>query len=269
MRISAEALSCGHDKDHPVQRSLTFTWESGKVCCVLGPNGCGKTTLLKTILGLMPPLSGQVLFDGADARTWSAAKRARALAYVSQAHRPPFPYLVEDVVMLGCMGQKGYFGQPSNRDREALDEALSDLGIEHLRTQVYTDLSGGELQLVMIARALVQRPQFLILDEPTASLDYGNAVRVISKVHELAEKGYGIVMTTHSPDHAFLIDSQVLLLQRGAPMAFGEAVDVVTERTMREAYGIEVRVVEFSDRDGRVTRMCAPVIDRHAGARTA
>ncbi len=260
MEIAVEGLACGYGKDRPLQRNLNFIWKSGTVCCVLGPNGCGKTLLLKTILGLVEAIEGHVLIDGSNARTWSASRRARVLAYVSQAHRPPFPYRVEDIVMLGRLGQKGHFRQPSRQDKEIVEDAMNSLGILGFRDQIYSDLSGGELQLVMIARALAQQPQFLILDEPTASLDYGNAVRVITKVHELAEKGYGVVMTTHSPDHAFLMSARVLLLQKGAPMTFGKAEDVVTERAMRTAYGVDVRIVEFADPSGEIVRMCAPVI---------
>lgn len=267
MPIEARALSCGYDKARPAQRDLNFSLEPGQICCVLGPNGCGKTTMIKTLLGTLPPLSGRVAVDGEEIGRIPAARRARTMAYVAQTHSQPFPYTVEEVVLMGRVGQKGYLGHPGQQDRALAREALESVGLSHLAGQYYTDISGGELQLVMIARAIVQQPRYLVLDEPTASLDYGNTVRVITKVGELAQQGYGILMTTHSPDHAFLMDSDVLLLQRNAPMRYGPAAQIITEASMREAYGIRVRVVEFADEEGNITRMCAPAIPKNPTAR--
>lgn len=258
MRLEARDIQCGWEQGKPVQRFVSFTVEAGEICCVLGPNGCGKTTLFKTVLGIIPRQAGTVAFDGQDIARWSPKKLASTMAYVSQGHHPPFPYRVRDVVLLGRTGKVG-MGQPTASDYQIVDNALNDMGVYHLSDQPYTDISGGELQLVMIARALAQQPQMLVLDEPTAALDYGNAVRVIAKVRELAQRGYGVLMTTHSPDHAFMCNSNVVLLQQDQPMKFGRAVDVITERNMREAYGVGVKIVEFVTREGEIMRMCAPV----------
>lgn len=232
--------------------------ESGEILCLLGPNGVGKTTLFKTILGLLKPLRGQVLMDGSDITGWSAGQLAKTMAYVSQFHTPPFPYKVKEVVLLGRVSQAGYFGKLSKLDQEVADKAIRDMGIEHLAEKPYTDVSGGERQMVMIARALTQQPKWLMLDEPTASLDYGNMIRVISKICELRDRGYGIVMTTHSPDQAFLCESKVALLQRGAKMQFGEAPMIIDQRNMYDTYGVDVRVAEFFDRNNRMMRVCVP-----------
>lgn len=258
MKLEVRDVQCGWEPNKPIQRFVSFTVEAGEICCVLGPNGCGKSTLFKTVLGIIPRQAGTVSFDGEDVLRWSPKKLAATMAYVSQGHHPPFPYKVRDVVLLGRTGKVGY-GQPTASDYQIVDNALNDMGVYHLRDQPYTDISGGELQLVMIARALAQQPQMLILDEPTAALDYGNAVRVIAKVRELAKRGYGVVMTTHSPDHAFMCNSNVVLLQKDEPMKFGRAVDVITERNMREAYGVGVKIVEFVTSEGEIMRMCAPV----------
>ena len=148
---------------------------------------------------------------------------------------------------------------PTVRDHAAVEQALDDMGILHLADERYTDISGGELQLSLIARAFVQEPLMLVLDEPTATLDFGNAVRVIDKVRELAERGYAVLMTTHSPNHAFMCHSNVLLLQKGTTCTFGRAVDVITERNMRAAYGVGIKVVEFVDSKGEIMRQCSPV----------
>lgn len=264
MKLEAKDLACGWERGKPVQRYVSFKVESGEVCCILGPNGCGKSTLLKTMMGLIPRMGGRALIDGRDVRRLTPKQRARAMAYVSQGHNPPFTYRVRDVVLLGRISNVG-LGQPSARDVQVAESALSDMGVLHLADRAYTDISGGELQLVMIARALTQKPQLLVLDEPTAALDYGNAMRVVSKVRELAERGYGVLMTTHSPDHAFMLDSNVVLLQRNSPAQFGPAVNVITEKNMRDAYGVEVETKEFLTRDGSVVRMCAPVFKKTKG----
>lgn len=260
MKLEVKDLSCGYEGSNPIQRFVNFTISSGEVCCILGPNGCGKTTLFKTILGLIPPQAGVVMIDGENASKWSPRRRAQAMAYASQTHTPPFPYRVKDVVLLGRVNKAGAT-QPTDEDYYIADKAMRDMGVYDLADTPYTDISGGQLQLVMIARALAQQPQLLVLDEPTAALDYGNAIRVISKVRWLATQGYGVLMTTHSPDHAFMCKSNVVLLQPNKPMKFGKAQEIVTEKNMREAYGVEVRVVEFVNKRSEVMRMCAPEFD--------
>ena len=265
MKFEVRDLACGWEADKPIQRYVNFTLESGQVCCILGPNGCGKTTLLKTSMGLIPSLSGTATVDGVDVASMKPKQRARAIAYVSQGHTPPFTYRVRDVVLLGRTNRVG-MGQPSARDAQIVDQALADMGVLDLAERLYTDISGGELQLVMIARALTQQPEMLVLDEPTAALDYGNAMRVVGKIRELADAGYAVLMTTHSPDHAFMLDADVVLLQRDRPMQFGRSIDIITERNMRDAYGVDVETKEFLTRDGAVVRMCAPVFSRVTGS---
>lgn len=259
MKLEVKDANVGYEKDHAVQRYVNFTVESGEVCCVLGSNGCGKSTMFKSILGLLPLQSGKVTVDGDDISKWTPSRLADTMAYVSQNHTPPFPYQVKDVVLLGRINKVGKMGQPTANDYHIVENAMMDMGIYDLRDEVYTDISGGELQLVMIARALAQQPKMLVLDEPTAALDYGNVVRVIDKVRDLAAKGYAVVMTTHSPDHAFMCNSNVVLLQKDNPMKFGRAVDVITEKNMKQAYGVNVKIVEFVNTKGEIMRMCAPV----------
>ena len=259
MRLEVRDVDCGYEKGHPLLRYVNFKVDTGGICCILGPNGCGKSTLFKTVLGIQQPLAGTITIDGEDISKWSPSKLADNMAYVSQSHTPPFPYQVKDVVMLGRVNDVGYMGTPSHNDYLIVEQAMQDMGIYKLRDKVYTEISGGELQLVMIARALAQQPKFLVLDEPTAALDYGNVVRVIDKVRSLAERDIGVIMTTHSPDHAFMCESDVVLLQRDAPMQFGRAVDIITEKNMKEAYGVKVKIVEFVNTRNRIMRMCAPV----------
>ncbi|MDR0886694.1 MAG: ABC transporter ATP-binding protein [Clostridiales Family XIII bacterium] len=260
MKLELKDVACGYTKNHNVLEHVNFTVSTGEICCLLGPNGVGKTTLFKTILKLLHPNAGNVYLDGQNIAKWTSSKLAREMAYVSQFHVPPFPYIVKDVVLLGRMNSVGYFGQPKSHDYDVVDQAMVDMGIEHLRDRIYTDISGGERQLVMIARALAQKPNMLVLDEPTASLDYGNMIRVMKKILALKDKGYGVIMTTHLPDQAFLCDSKVVLLQRDAPILFGDASAIITQKNLLEAYKVDVNVIEYVNDQGQRMKVCAPII---------
>lgn len=258
MLLELRNVACGYEASHPILTDVNFTVESGEICCLLGPNGVGKTTLFRSILQLMPTLGGEIRIDGQDIRHWKSAHLAKYMAYVSQYHVPPFPYQVKDVVLLGRVNSTGYFSQPKKEDFEIVENVMEDMGIRHLRDRSYTDISGGQRQLVMIARALAQQPHFLVLDEPTASLDYGNSVRVLKQICKLKDLGYGVIMTTHNPDQAFLCDSKVALLQRDEPVKYGYAVDVIVEKNMRSAYGVDIDIVEYVNPRGKRMRLCAP-----------
>ena len=261
LKFEVRDLACGYAAGKPVLEHVDITVNTGDICCLLGPNGVGKTTLFKTILGLQKPLSGTVLMDGQDISKWSVSRLAKNIAYVSQFHNPPFPYKVRDVVLLGRVSNTGYFGKISDLDYSIAERAMSDMGITHLRDKVYTDVSGGERQMVMIARALAQQPKLLVMDEPTANLDYGNMVRVVNKIRSLSNRGFAVILTTHSPDQAFMCDSTVALLKGKKEMVFGTAADVITEQNLYDAYGIDIKVIEYYDPVGRLVRMCTPVLE--------
>lgn len=258
MKLIARDLAVGYDPDAPLQKHIDFTLQNGEILCVLGPNGCGKTTLVKTLLGVLPPIDGSLTVDGSDITAWSAKRLSQSIAYIAQNHDRPFPYEVRDVIMMGRVGRLPQGGKPSEKDYNLVENAMEELGIRHLRNKPYVDISGGELQMVMFARALVQEPQIIVMDEPTAALDYGNAVKVIEKVRDLADEGFGIVMITHNPDHAFMTGANVALFKRQKPMEFGPASEVITRENIQEAYGINVKLVEFAHDNQEIMRMCAP-----------
>ena len=264
MRLEAIDLNVGYDAAHVSQRHISFSLESGQVCCVLGPNGCGKSTLFNTLLGYLPPRSGKAVIDRGQGQEnihdMSAHERADVMAYVTQNHQPPFPYETHDVVEMGLVNRVGFGGRLSANDQHLVDEAMQELGIWDLRDEIYTQLSGGELQLVMIARALVQQPDFILMDEPTAALDYGNEIRVIEQVRKLRDRGIGVLMTTHDPDHAFLLDADVVLLAKDQPMLKGNCRDVLTDDNVRKAYGTEVYRVQYETRNGKRMYLCVPDI---------
>ena len=199
-------------------------------------------------------LSGQPVFSEAQI----AALEEAGIAYVVLPSLNTSSGLKQAVTLTGEL-----LGRLNGVDREIADQAMEDMGVTRYRDTPYTDLSGGERQLVMIARALAQEPALLVLDEPTASLDYGNMIRVMEKIRSLKEKGYAVVMTTHLPDQAFLCGASVVLLRRDGPLLFGPAEQVVTEKNLKDAYGVRVKIMEFAGTDGHIQRLCAPMM--HSG----
>lgn len=242
MRLDVEDLVFGYNDDRRVIDGMTFSYTSPDVLCLLGSNGTGKSTLLKCIIGEFRPQAGSVKINGRDVSAYSARELARLFAYIPQTHVPAFGYPVIDVVTMGRTSIMGRFSTPGGTDVEKAQEKLDFLGIGHLRDKPYTDISGGERQLVMIASALAQEPEVLILDEPTAHLDFGNQFRFVELVGQLRESGMGVIMTTHFPDHALMLSGTTAVLRGGRVAHWGIASDVVTDETMGELYGIKVGV---------------------------
>lgn len=260
MILEVKDVTCGYGQTH-VLENVSFSADSGEVLCMLGPNGVGKTTLFKTILGLLNPLSGKIFLDGQDRAALSVAEIARMVAYVPQHHTPPFPFLVKEVVAAGRTAHIGRFASPGKKDEAIVAEALEALRITHLADRVYTELSGGERQMVLIARALAQQPKIMILDEPTSNLDFGNQIKLLQEINRLGQQGLCIIMTTHFPDHAFLCHATVLLLQRGQSALLGNSEEIITEQNVWSAYGIHSRITEVTDNAGRTVRACVPLAD--------
>ena len=260
MRLEVSHLFCGYEKSSPLVKDVTFTIGSGDICCILGRNGVGKSTMFKTLLCLLPPLGGRILLDGEDITKWRAEKLADHVAYVAQSHTPPFPYLVEEMVMLGRMNHIGVFGKPKAKDEKIVNDLIHDLGIDYLKGRAYTEISGGERQMVMIAKALAQEPKILILDEPTANLDYGNKVIVLEAIKSLSERGICTIFTTHDPEQALLLDSETAVIIPGEPVVFGSSRVVVTEKNLKRAYNATIRVVEILDDGGNPVRVCLPML---------
>ena len=251
-------VACGYRADKPILTDVNMVLNDGEVCCIMGPNGVGKTTLFKTILNLMEPLHGQICIDGQPTKGWGPQKLSKYIAYVAQSHVPSFPYRVREMALMGRMGQLGLTGQPSRTDHEIVEQALEDVGIRHLRDKLYTEISGGERQLLMIARALAQQPKLLIMDEPTAALDYGNMVIVMQCIRNLSKKGLSVIFTSHMPDQAFMTRAKTVLLRRNLPMLFGTADEVLTEKNLFEVYGTGIHVLSIMTDEGETIKVVAP-----------
>lgn len=252
MRLELEHLACGYG-EKVITQGISFSVHSGNACFLLGPNGSGKTTLFRTILNLIPRISGHIRIDGEDTRNFSHKALARRLAYVPQAHTPPFAFTVRDVVLTARTAYVGLFGAPTKTDEKAVDRALDIMGIRFMENARYTEISGGERQLTLIARAIAQGSDFLMMDEPTSNLDFGHQLLLLKKVRRLAADGYGIIMTTHAPDQAFASATKTILLHQGRILAQGTPEEVLTPHHLATAYGVTMHIV----RDGP-RRFCAP-----------
>lgn len=260
MTLAARHLAYGYP-GRRVGGDVTLEMAAGEVLCLLGPNGSGKTTLFRTLLGLLPAQGGQVLLDGADLQAMARDEVARRLSYVPQAHGAFFPYTVREMVLMGRTAHLGLFAVPGRADREAADEAIERMGIARLAEAQYTRISGGERQLALIARALAQRAALMVMDEPTANLDFGNQVRVLEHIRALAGSGIGVLLSTHDPDHAFLCADRVAMLREGALLACGAPEDIMTPDLLRALYGIGV-VIAGVPVQGVVRSVCLPALER-------
>jgi len=238
----------------PVLHNLSLAVRRGSLVALLGPNGCGKTTLLKVLLGLLPPRSGAAFFNQRPLPAIPRRELATHLAYVPQLHRPAFAYRVREVVQMGRMPHKRLFSPFSRFDRERAEQALEQLGIGHLANRPYTEISGGERQLTLIARALCQGAQTFILDEPTNGLDYGNQIRLLEQLATLAGDGHTFILSTHIPDHALWVADQVVMMHGGTILADGPPTQVVTRETLGQLYHTQVSILELYEN----FRMCFP-----------
>ncbi|MGY6271543.1 ABC transporter ATP-binding protein [Achromobacter denitrificans] len=257
MRLAAEDLCFGYRR-RPVISGASLALEAGELVCLLGVNGAGKSTLLKILLGLQRPDHGSVTLDGKPLAALNRRHLARLIAYVPQLHVAPFPYTVRQVALLGRLPATGLFTAPGAADLDRVHTALEQLGILHLADRVYTQVSGGERQLTLIARALAQEARLLIMDEPLAGLDYGNQARLLGRLERLAADGYGVLMTTHDPNQPLSGCQRVALLVDGRIAADGAPGKVLTPAAMYRLYGVRVELLRAENGRGIVFRPIAP-----------
>lgn len=261
--LEVRNITCGY-KDRKVVDDISMEIDRGEVFCLLGPNGVGKTTFFKAMLGFMDIMDGSITLKGRDIRRMSYAEIARVVGYVPQSHTPPFPFTVREVVTMGRTSRISPFSSPSAHDRAVAEDAADSLGIGHLMDSVYTEISGGERQLALIARAIAQEPEVLVMDEPTSNLDFGNQIRVLKSINDLSAGGMGIIMTTHFPNHAFLSGDRVALMKGGRIIREGGPDTVITESNMKSVYGIDVRLTEIKGR-GYSIKSCVPILPGNNG----
>ncbi len=254
MSIAVSNLSFSYD-DRLILKQISFAAQDNQLLSILGANGVGKSTLFRCMLGLLKGYSGEILLHGKNLKTMSIIEIAKSVAYIPQSHYPSFNYSVFDMVLMGTTHQVSMISKPGKKQLQLVEQALERLGICHLKNRGYTQISGGERQLVLMARALVQEAKILILDEPTANLDYGNQIRVLTQIKSLAKEGYTIIQSTHNPDQTFLFSDTVMAMKDGEIAAWGQPGDIFTEDLIRNLYAAEVTINSLYD--DRV-RVCIP-----------
>ncbi len=245
--VEVTDLSFSYSHEGSVFRNITFAVYPGEIISILGPNGAGKSTLLNCISNLLVPDSGEIAINGISMEKMNVRQISRCIGYVPQTHNPAYPYMVRDFVVMGRTPHMNMFAQPKENDYEMVHDILDQLAIEHLAFKPYTEISGGERQQAMIARAIVQQPQVILFDEPTAHLDFGNQIRIVKMIKYLASQGFAILMTTHTPDHVIMLGGRVGILDRQGTMQFGNTEEIMKEDILSSVYKTSMKLVYIKE----------------------
>lgn len=240
IRVSDISFSYG---DKEVLKGVSFDAVPGELLCILGHNGAGKSTLFRCMLGMLRPSGGEISIDGEDIRNMKPAERAGRISYIPQAAAPAFAYSVTDMVLMGTTAGLGGRVSPGAKELKTAEHVMERLGISRLADRDYTGLSGGEQQLVLIARAMAQGAGILIMDEPTSSLDYGNQMRVQKQLRELIKEGYTVIQSSHNPEQAYVFADRIICIREGEVFRQGRPRDIMDEELIRNLYGIDVEMI--------------------------
>ncbi len=245
MIYDVQSLSFAYPDGRTVIKDATFTLEKGEVLTILGPNGAGKSTLFNCLANIRRPSSGIVFLNGKPMNKMTVQEIACVIGYVQQSHIAVFDYTVLYFVMMGRAAKIGLFSKPNEKDRQIAMDALETLHITHLADKPYTEISGGERQMVLIARALAQQPQAILLDEPTSHLDFGRTSYILELVQDMRSKGYSMIMTTHDPNHAILLGGKTAILDWDGILHVGYTNELVTEESLRNLYRSELHLIDI------------------------
>ena len=259
MKLEVKNATFSYNTTGNIFENLSFSVTDDDVFCILGPNGCGKTTLLKCLSGMEKLKQGEVLLDGKNILYMKRDKIATLLGYIPQEHSSTFPFTVLQIVLMGRAPYLNAFSSPSQKDILIAEEAIERVGIAHLKNNRYTRISGGERQLTLLARVLAQQPKILLLDEPTSHLDFKNQTLILKMIQKLAREGLSIIMASHFPNHAFLYSNRVAMMNDGKFIAIGNPDEAMTEKNLRATYGMDIRIFSLIDpTSGDNVRFCIP-----------
>jgi len=263
MMLDIRDLHFAHDKKN-ILKGISFRAIKGEITTILGPNGSGKTTLFKCIAGIWKPSKGNIIWNGEEINKLSLKERARIFSFVPQEHKPSFSYTVLDVVITGRASYLRRFSLPSKDDHKIAEDALKKVGIYHLKYRPYTKISGGERQLVLIARALAQSSPIMLLDEPISHLDFNNQIKILKLIKNLSrERGMSIIMTVHDPNLAMNFSDRVIVIKDGIKLKEGDPEKVITESTIKETYGIDVMILSFDGKKAIIPLELEDVFDHN------
>lgn len=258
MKLSVEKGTFYYKKNVPIFENINFEVNEGEILAILGPNGAGKTTMLRCITGMLKWKAGKSLLDNEDIAAMAPRKLWSKMAYVPQAKSVSSAYTALEMVLLGRSSQLNVFAAPKQADVDKALEVLEFLGIAHLSEKKCSEVSGGELQMILIARALASDPKVLILDEPESNLDFKNQLVVLDAMSNLAARGMTCIFNTHYPAHALQRADKALILSRGGEYVFGNTTSVVTEENIRKAFGVDAIIGEI-ETPGNVLKNVVPL----------
>ena len=241
MILEAKNISFSYGKKE-VLKGVDFYLKDGDILSLLGKNGCGKTTLLKILLGICKS-SGEIKLYGKDLKSYSRKDIAKLIAYIPQVHKIPFDYTVFDVVLMGRLPHIGLFSKYSQEDKDIALNSLKRVGMESFAQKIYSKISGGERQLVFIARAIAQNAKIIFMDEPINGLDYGNQIKFLKLLKDFQKEGYTFLKTTHYPDHALYASNRITMIQDGAIFKDG-SLEELNEKSIEALYGVDVEIIQ-------------------------
>ena len=258
MNIDIERLSFSYKEGKEVLSETSFSLSNADMTVLLGRNGAGKSTLFKIFLKMLSPKEGRIAIDGKELSSFGSRELSRVFSYIPQSSYMEFPYTVMDTLLMAKASTLSLFSAPKKENEDEAVEILKSFGIGHLVFRIMDNLSGGEKQLVLIARALLQNSAFIILDEPTSNLDYGNQLMVLEKLKELNRNGVGIIYSTHNPELALTYSSKILTLNRGKIATYSSPEKLVEESKLEELYGRKLYIRKvFTGENERY--VCAPM----------
>ena len=262
--IEIQDLSFAYPENNALQ-NISLHLDAGEVLCLVGPNGCGKTTLLDHLIGAHPMQKGHIFFEGKDFRKIRAKEMAKRVGYVPQSRRNTFPYQVLDFVLMGRTPYTGVFASPDEEDRQIALAALEEIGILSFQDRIFTQLSGGERQLVILARALTQKTPLLLMDEPTAHLDFAHELMILETIVRMIKtQNLSVIMATHFPNHAFYLQSngvptRVAMMRQGKILEIGQPDEVLTVTNIEKVFGVHARILSIQQGQSGGMKTIVPV----------
>lgn len=242
MLLQVEDLSFYYKKNKQIFSQANFCLKAGDILTIIGPNGAGKSTMLNCLVNLLKPKSGRVLLENKNIEQMEAQEISKYLGYVPQINIPTYGFLVKEYIAMGRASKINFFSKPKQKDYQLVERAMNKMEISHLANKPYTEISGGERQKAAIAKVIVQEPKLIILDEPTAYLDYGNQYKTVKLINSLAAEGYAVIMTTHQPEQALLLDDYTAIIDKKGNFSFGQTKNLISESILSKLYDIKIKM---------------------------